>query len=99
MLRGCREVLLRVANVNPSATGVLVLLYSVYLTLGVAAFIDAAANHTHPWYRWLIGPVLAAWVFAYDSAALRRVAIGHDTLDPGEPEQLRKRPTIGRYAR
>lgn len=57
MPKGRRDVLLRVANVNPdsvtthtdrvlySAIGAFILLYFVYATLGGAAFIDAGSNY------------------------------------------------------
>jgi hypothetical protein len=69
-----RHLLLRVANVNPdsvtthtdrvlySAIGVFILLYFVYATVGGAAFADASANYTHPWWMWLVGPLVATGV-------------------------------------
>lgn len=103
-------MLLRVANVNPasvtthtdrvlySAIGVFILLYFVYATLGGAAFIDAGANYEHPWYRWLVGPLVAAGVVAYDRAVVGRVAISYEQVDSTDPKHLLKKPTIGLYA-
>ncbi|WP_127497939.1 DUF4407 domain-containing protein [Actinoplanes solisilvae] len=110
MRRGRRDVLLRVANVNPasvsthsdrvlySAIGVFILLYFVYATLGGAAFIDAGSNYQHPWYRWLVGPLVAAGVVAYDRAVVGRVAINYEQLDSADPKHFLKKPTIGLYA-
>ncbi|MBM2622499.1 DUF4407 domain-containing protein [Actinoplanes sp. LDG1-06] len=108
--RDRRDVLLRVANVNPasvtthtdrvlySAIGVFVLLYFVYATIGGAAFIDAGSNYAHPWYRWLVGPLVAAGVVAYDRAVVGRVAISYDDLESTDPKTFLKKPTIGLYA-
>ncbi|WP_250003043.1 DUF4407 domain-containing protein [Actinoplanes sp. M2I2] len=110
MPKGRRDVLLRVANVNPasvtthtdrvlySAIGVFILLYFAYATLGGAAFIDASSNYSRPWYRWLVGPLVAAGVVAYDRAVVGRVAISYEHLDSTDPGHLLKRPTIGLYA-
>jgi hypothetical protein len=110
MPKGRRDVLLRVANVNPasvsthsdrvlySAIGVFILLYFVYATLGGAAFIDAGSNYAHPWYRWLVGPLVAAGVVAYDRAVVGRVAINYEQLDSADPAHFLKRPTLGLYA-
>jgi uncharacterized protein DUF4407 len=110
MPRGRRDLLLRVANVNPgsvtthtdrvlySAIGVFILLYFGYATLGGAAFIDAGADYRHPWYRWLVGPLVAAGVVAYDRAVVGRVAINYDRPDSVDPADLLKKPTIGLYA-
>ena len=104
-----RDVLLRVANVNPesvtthsdrvlySAIGVFVLLYFVYATVGGAAFVDASANYTHPWWQWLVGPLVAVGVVAYDRAVVGRVAISYQSLDSADPSHLLKRPTLGLY--
>src|SRR5262245_43049735 len=104
-----RDVLLRVANVNPdsvtthsdrvlySAIGVFVLLYFVYATVGGAAFVDASANYTHPWWQWLVGPLVAIGVVAYDRAVVGRVSISYQNLDSADPRHLLKRPTIGLY--
>jgi hypothetical protein len=105
-----RSVLLRVANVNPdsvtthtdrvlySAIGVFILLYFGYATVGGAAFVDASANYTHPWWQWLVGPLVATGVVAYDRAVVGRVAINYDNLDSPDPRHLLKRPTLGLYA-
>ncbi|MEV4350378.1 DUF4407 domain-containing protein [Actinoplanes sp. NPDC049596] len=110
MPRGRRDVLLRVANVNPdsvtthtdrvlySAIGAFIILYFVYATLGGAAFIDAGSNYEHPWYRWLVGPLVAAGVVAYDRAVVGRVSINYERLDSTDPRELLKGPTIGLYA-
>lgn len=102
-------MLLQVANVNPAsvsthtdrvlyrAIGVFVVLYFVYATLGGAAFIDAGSNYTHPWYRWLVGPLVAAGVVAYDRAVVGRVSINYDELDSTDPRHFLKKPTIGLY--
>ena len=105
-----RRVLLRVANVNPqsvtthsdrvlySAIGVFILLYFVYATVGGAAFVDASADYTHPWWQWLVGPLVAIGVVAYDRAVVGRVSINYENLDSADPQHLLKRPTIGLYA-
>ncbi|MGK5679142.1 DUF4407 domain-containing protein [Actinoplanes sp. URMC 104] len=110
MPRGRRDVLLRVANVNPasvtthtdrvlySTIGVFIVLYFVYATVGGAAFIDAGSNYEHPWYRWLVGPMVAAGVVAYDRAVVGRVAISYEHLDSTDPRHFLKKPTIGLYA-
>ncbi|MBU2671038.1 DUF4407 domain-containing protein [Actinoplanes bogorensis] len=110
MPKGRRDVLLRVANVNPasvtthtdrvlySAIGVFVVLYFVYATVGGAAFIDAGSNYQHPWYRWLIGPMVAAGVVAYDRAVVGRVSISYEQLESTDPKHFLKKPTIGLYA-
>nr|WP_221375667.1 DUF4407 domain-containing protein [Actinoplanes polyasparticus] len=110
MPKGRRDVLLRVANVNPasvtthtdrvlySAIGVFILLYFLYATLGGAAFIDASSNYEHPWYRWLVGPLVAAGVVAYDRAVVGRVAISYEQVDSTDPKHLLKKPTVGLYA-
>jgi uncharacterized protein DUF4407 len=110
MPKGRRDVLLRVANVNPdsvtthtdrvlySAIGVFILLYFVYATVGGAAFIDASANYEHPWYRWLVGPLVASGVVAYDRAVVGRVSISYDKLDSTDPREFLRKPTIGLYA-
>ncbi|GAA2614379.1 DUF4407 domain-containing protein [Paractinoplanes durhamensis] len=104
-----RDVLLRVANVNPesvithtdrvlySAVGVFVLLYFVYATVGGAAFIDASANYQQPWYRWLVGPMIAAGVVAYDRAVVGRVSISYDKLESTDPKEFLRKPTAGLY--
>ncbi len=105
-----RHLLLRVANVNPqsvtthtdrvlySAIGVFILLYFVYATVGGAAFVDASANYTHPWWQWLVGPLVATGVVAYDRAVVGRVAISYEQLGSADPRHLLKRPTLGLYA-
>jgi hypothetical protein len=99
-----------VANVNPqsvtthsdrvlySAIGVFIVLYFVYATVGGAAFIDASSNYQHPWYRWLVGPLVAAGVVAYDRAVVGRVAISYDELDSTDPREFLRKPTFGLYA-
>ena len=110
MPKGRRDTLLRVANVNPdsvtthtdrvlySSIGMFVLLYFVYATIGGAAFIDASSNYSHPWYRWMVGPLVAAGVVAYDRAVVGRVSISYDQLDSADPKDFLRRPTIGLYA-
>ena len=105
-----RRVLLRIANVNPesvtthsdkvlySSIGIFILLYFVYATVGGAAFIDASANYTHPWWQWLVGPLVATGVVAYDRAVVGRVAINYADLDSPDPLALLRRPTVGLYA-
>jgi len=105
-----RRVLLRIANVNPdsvtthsdrvlySSIGVFILLYFVYATVGGAAFVDASANYTHPWWQWLVGPLVAIGVVAYDRAVVGRVAINYADLDSPDPKDLLRRATIGLYA-
>lgn len=110
MPRGRGDVLLRVANVNPdsvtthtdrvlySAIGVFILLYFGYATVGGAAFIDAGSNYQEPWYRWLVGPMVAAGVVAYDRAVVGRVSISYDKLDSTDPREFLRKPTVGLYA-
>ncbi|GAA0541570.1 hypothetical protein GCM10010172_23670 [Paractinoplanes ferrugineus] len=109
MPNGRRDVLLKVANVNPdsvsthtdrvlySAIGVFVLLYFVYATVGGAAFIDASSNYQQPWYRWLVGPMIAAGVVAYDRAVIGRVGISYDKLESTDPHEFLRKPTVGLY--
>ena len=109
MPKGRRDALLRVANVNPasvithtdrvlySAIGVFILLYFVYATVGGAAFIDASSDYAHPWYRWLVGPLVAAGVVAYDRAVVGRVSISYDELDSTDPREFLRKPTPGLY--
>ncbi|MFI5889263.1 DUF4407 domain-containing protein [Actinoplanes sp. NPDC051513] len=110
MPKGRRDVLLRVANVNPdsvlthtdqvlySAIGVFIVLYFVYATVGGAAFIDASSNYQQPWYRWLVGPLVAAGVVAFDRAVVGRVSISYDKLESTDPREFLRRPTFGLYA-
>ena len=110
MPKGRRDVLLRVANVNPdsvithtdrvlySAIGVFVLLYFAYATVGGAAFIDASSNYQQPWYRWLVGPLVAAGVVAFDRAVVGRVSISYDKLESTDPREFLSKPTVGLYA-
>lgn len=103
-------MLLRVANVNPDsvqthsdrvlyrAIGVFILLYFVYATVGGAAFVDASANYTHPWWQWLVGPLVATGVVAYDRAVVGRVGISYQHLDSADPAHLLKPKTVGLYA-
>lgn len=105
-----RRLLLRIANVNPdsvtthsdkvlySAIGAFIVLYFMYATLGGAAFVDASANYSHPWYRWVVGPLVAAGVVAYDRAVVGRVGINYERLDSADPEDLLRKPTFGLYA-
>ncbi|RSM67836.1 DUF4407 domain-containing protein [Actinoplanes sp. ATCC 53533] len=105
-----RRLLLRIANVNPdsvtthsdrvlySSIGVFILLYFAYATVGGAAFVDASANYTHPWWQWLVGPLVATGVVAYDRAVVGRVAINYERLDSPDPKDLLRRPTFGLYA-
>jgi hypothetical protein len=109
MPKGRRDVLLRVANVNPdsvithtdrvlySAIGVFILLYFVYATVGGAAFIDASSNYQQPWYRWLVGPLVAAGVVAFDRAVVGRVSISYDDLESTDPREFLRKPTLGLY--
>lgn len=101
--------LLRVANVNPdsvrshsdrvlySAIGVFILLYFAYATVGGAVFIDTSANYTHPWWRWLVGPLIAFAVIAYDRAVVGRVATNFEDLENEDPKKLVRGRTIGLY--
>ena len=105
-----RRLLLRIANVNPanvtthsdrvlySSIGVFIVLYFAYATVGGAAFVDASANYTHPWWQWLVGPLVATGVVAYDRAVVGRVAINYADLDSPDPGHLLRRPTFGLYA-
>lgn len=105
-----RRLLLRIANVNPesvtthsdrvlySAIGVFIVLYFGYATVGGAAFVDASANYTHPWWQWLVGPLVATGVVAYDRAVVGRVPINYERLESSDPADLLRRPTVGLYA-
>lgn len=105
-----RRLFLRISNVNPdsvttysdrvlySAIGCFIVLYFVYATVGGAAFVDASANYTHPWYQWLVGPLVATGVVAYDRAVVGRVAVNYENLDSPDPKQLLRKPTFGLYA-
>ncbi|MFC7527851.1 DUF4407 domain-containing protein [Actinoplanes sp. GCM10030250] len=109
MRKGLGHLLLRVANVNPASVtthsdrvlyrsiGVFVLLYFVYATVGGAAFIDASTGYAHPWYQWLVGPLVAIGVVAYDRAVVGRVAISYEQLDSADPRHLLRPPTLGLY--
>jgi uncharacterized protein DUF4407 len=102
-------VLLRIANVNPDsvtshsdrvlygAIGVFILLYFGYATAGGAAFVDASAEYSHPWWQWLVGPVVATGVVAYDRAVVGRVSVSYERLGSADPQHLLRRPTIGLY--
>jgi Domain of unknown function (DUF4407) len=110
MPKARRAVLLRIANVNPasvgthsdrvlySAIGVFIVLYFVYATAGGAAFVDASAGYSHPWWQWLVGPLVATGVVAYDRAVVGRVAISYEQLASSDPSLLLRRPTFGLYA-
>jgi len=104
-----RRLLIRIANVNPdnltthsdrvlySSIGVFIVLYFGYATVGAAAFIDASVNYTHPWWQWLVGPLVATGVVAYDRAVVGRVAINYADLDSADPKDLLRKPTLGLY--
>ena len=104
-----RAVLLRIANVNPDsvsthsdrvlygAVGVFILLYVAYATAGGAAFVDASAGYSHPWWQWLVGPLVATGVVAYDRAVVGRVAVSFERLDSADPRHLLKKPTLVLY--
>jgi hypothetical protein len=104
-----RSVLLRIANVNPDsvhthsdrvlyrAIGVFIVLYFGYATAGGAAFIDASSGHAHPWWQWLVGPLVATGVVAYDRAVVGRVGVSFEQLDSADPRHLLTRPTLGLY--
>lgn len=105
-----RRLLLRIANVNPDSVtthsdrvlygsiGAFIVLYFVYATLGGAAFIDAGANYTHPWWMWLVGPLVASGVVAYDRAVVGRVPINYQNLDSPDPDDLLRKASFGMYA-
>ncbi|MEU4425930.1 DUF4407 domain-containing protein [Actinoplanes sp. NPDC024001] len=109
MRKGLGHLLLRVANVNPRSVtthsdrvlyrsiGVFILLYFVYATVGGAAFIDASTGYSHPWYQWVVGPLFAVGVVAYDRAVVGRVAINYERLDSADPRHLLRPPTAGLY--
>jgi hypothetical protein len=104
-----RAVLLRIANVNPDsvsthsdrvlygAIGVFILLYFVYATAGGAAFVDASAGYAHPWWQWLVGPLVATGVVAYDRAVVGRVAVSFEQLESADPQHLLRGATLGLY--
>jgi hypothetical protein len=110
MPKARRAVLLRIANVNPgsvsthsdrvlySSIGVFILLYFAYATIGGAAFVDASADYTHPWWQWLAGPLVAIGVVAFDRSVVGRVAINYEDVASADPRQLLRRRTIGLYA-
>lgn len=101
--------LLRVANVNQesvhthtdrvlySAIGVFILLYFAYATVGGASFVDASSNYSHPWWRWLVGPLIACAVIAYDRAVVGRVAISYENLESDDPKDLLRSRSVGLY--
>ncbi|MDT5040167.1 MAG: hypothetical protein QOE51_1152 [Actinoplanes sp.] len=103
-------LLLRIANVNPTSVsthtdrvlyrsiGVFILLYFGYATAGGAAFVDASSNYAHPWWQWLVGPLVATGVVAYDRAVVGRVAISYDDVASADPGDLLRRRTFGLYA-
>ncbi|MEU4618910.1 DUF4407 domain-containing protein [Actinoplanes sp. NPDC023801] len=109
MRKGLGHLLLRVANVNPRSVtthsdrvlyrsiGIFILLYFVYATVGGAAFIDASSGYTHPWYQWLVGPLVAVGVVAYDRAVVGRVTISFERLESSDPRHLLRPPTLGLY--
>ncbi|WP_229071506.1 DUF4407 domain-containing protein [Actinoplanes sp. DH11] len=109
MRTGLGHLLLRVANVNPRSVtthsdrvlyrsiGVFILLYFVYATVGGAAFIDASTGYAHPWYQWLVGPLVGIGVVAYDRAVVGRVAVNFERLDSTDPRHLLRPPTAGLY--
>ncbi|MFI1991112.1 DUF4407 domain-containing protein [Actinoplanes sp. NPDC020271] len=109
MRTGLGHLLLRVANVNPRSVtthsdrvlyrsiGVFILLYFLYATIGGAAFVDASSGYRHPWYQWLVGPLVAIGVVAYDRAVVGRVAISYEYLDSTDPRHLLRPPTLGLY--
>lgn len=102
-------MLLRIANVNPanvvaytdrvlySGIGVFIILYFAYATIGGATFVDASSNYSHPWWRWLVGPLIALAVIAYDRAVVGRVAINYEDLESDDPERLLKKRSFGMY--
>lgn len=109
MRKGLGNLLLRVANVNPRSVnthsdrvlyrsiGMFILLYFVYATVGGAAFIDASSGYTHPWYQWLVGPLVATGVVAYDRAVVGRVTVSYERLESADPRHLLRKPTLGLY--
>ncbi len=109
MRKGLGNLLLRVANVNPRSVnthsdrvlyrsiGMFILLYFVYATVGGAAFIDASSGYTHPWYQWLVGPLVATGVVAYDRAVVGRVTVSYERLESADPRHLLRKPTAGLY--
>ncbi|BEL11433.1 hypothetical protein Q0Z83_096240 [Actinoplanes sichuanensis] len=109
MRKGLGHLLLRVANVNPRSVnthsdrvlyrsiGVFILLYFVYATVGGAAFIDASSGYAHPWYQWVVGPLVAIGVVAYDRAVVGRVTISYERLESSDPRHLLRPPTLGLY--
>jgi len=102
-------VLLRIANVNPDsvgthsdrvlygAVGIFILLYFGYATAGGAAFVDASANYAHPWWQWLVGPLVGIGVVAFDRAVVGRVSVSFERLDSADSRHLLRRPTVGLY--
>src|SRR4051812_7532747 len=104
-----RAVLLRIANVNPDsvgthsdrglyrAIGAFLILYFGYATAGGVAFVDASAGYPHPWWQWLVGPLVASGVVAYDRAVVGRVAVSFERLDSADSRHLLRRPTLGLY--
>ena len=103
-------MLLRIANVNQgsvnthsdlvlySSIGIFIVLYFVYATVGGAAFIDASADYTHPWWQWLVGPLAATGVVSFDRAVVGRVAINYDDVASADPGRLLRKKTVGLYA-
>ncbi|BAL92582.1 hypothetical protein AMIS_73620 [Actinoplanes missouriensis 431] len=109
MRTGLGHLLLRVANVNPRSVtthsdrvlyrsiGVFIILYFGYATAGGAAFIDASTGYAHPWYQWVVGPLVAIGVVAYDRTVVGRVAVNYERLDSADPRHLLRPPTPGLY--
>ncbi|MBB2946118.1 hypothetical protein FB565_005876 [Actinoplanes lutulentus] len=109
MRTGLGHLLLRVANVNPRSVtthsdrvlyrsiAVFIILYFIYATAGGAAFVDASTGYAHPWYQWLIGPLVAIGVVAYDRSVVGRVAVNYERLDSPDPRHLLRPPTLGLY--
>jgi len=81
-----------------SSIGIFIVLYFVYATVGGAAFIDASADYTHPWWQWLVGPLVATGVVAFDRAVVGRVAINYEDVASADPGRLLKKRTFGLYA-
>ena len=104
-----RAVLLRIANVNPDsvnchsdrvlygAIGIFIVLYFGYATAGGAAFVDASADYAHPWWQWLVGPLVATGVIAYDRAVVGRVSVSFERLESADPHHLLRSATLGLY--
>jgi hypothetical protein len=103
-------VLLRIANVNPAnvkqhsdrvvyrAIGMFLIVYCGYATVGGVQFVNAFTNYADPWWRWLVGPLVAAAVVTYDRAVVGQVSVNLDDPAAKDPGTLLRRRRWSLYA-